>query len=196
LSKHKGGGTSSYHPRMMLKVSFYSYLCNIYSCRKTEKALQENIHFMWLAGNNTPDLRTINNFRGKRLKDDIQDLFTGMALLLAEAGYVSLDVQYIDGTKIESASNRYTFVWRGSVEKNKAKLENKIKSVLEEVDNPVEKDKQERSVEELPCINSEELRAKVRDLNKQFSSMNKAEQKQMKKLQEDYLSRLEKYEEQ
>ena len=39
---------------------------------------------------------------------------------------VSLDVQYIDGTKIESASNRYTFVWRGSVEKHKEKLEQKI----------------------------------------------------------------------
>jgi hypothetical protein len=151
---------------------------------------------MWLAGNNTPDFRTINNFRGKRLKDDIKDMFTGIVLLLAEAGYVSLDVQYIDGTKIESVSNRYTFVWRGSVEKNKAKLESRIRSVPEEVDNHIEKDKQERSVEELPCINSEELRAKVINLNKQFSCMNKAEQKQMKKLREDYLPRLEKYEEQ
>lgn len=63
LSSYKGGGTSSYHPRMMLKVLFYAYLNNIYSCRKIEKALQENIHFMWLSGNSTPDFRTINDFR-------------------------------------------------------------------------------------------------------------------------------------
>ncbi len=68
LSAYKGGGTSSYHPRMMLKVLFYAYLNNIYSCRKIEKALQENIHFMWLSGNSTPDFRTINDFRGERLK--------------------------------------------------------------------------------------------------------------------------------
>src|SRR5690606_23697908 len=42
-----------------------------------------------------------------------------------ELQYVSLNVQYIDGTKIESAANRYTCVWKGSVEKNKAKLEEK-----------------------------------------------------------------------
>lgn len=71
---------------------------------------------MWLSGNSTPDFRTINDFRGKRLKEDIKSLFSAIVLLLQGSGYVSLDVQYIDGTKMESASNRYTFVWRGSVE--------------------------------------------------------------------------------
>ena len=60
ITKYKGGGTTSYHPRMLIKVLFYAYLTNIYSCRKIEKALQENIHFMWLSGNSTPDYRTIN----------------------------------------------------------------------------------------------------------------------------------------
>ena len=58
--------------------------------------------------------------------------------MLVEMGYVSLDVQYIDGTKIESASNRYTFVWRGSVEKNKEKLEQKIKKVLSDIDQSIQ----------------------------------------------------------
>lgn len=194
LSKYKGGGTSSYHPRMMLKVLFYSYLNNIYSCRKIEKALQENIHFMWLSGNSTPDFRTINNFRGKRLKEDIKELFSSIVLLLQESGYVSLDVQYIDGTKIESASNRYTFVWRGSVEKNKARLESRIHSVLAEVDKYIEQDKQARNPHELPAIDSTELRQKVGMLNNRLSAMNKAEKKQIKELQENYLPRLEKYE--
>jgi transposase len=49
VKQYKGGGTSSYHPRMLLKVMIYSYLCNIYSSRKMEAALKENIHFMWLS---------------------------------------------------------------------------------------------------------------------------------------------------
>ena len=68
ISQYKGGGCSAYHPRMLVKVLFYSYLSNIYSCRKIAKALGENIHFMYLSGNSTPDFRTINDFRGKILK--------------------------------------------------------------------------------------------------------------------------------
>jgi len=50
LEKYKGGGTSSYHPRMMLKVIVYAYTQKIYSSRKMEKALWENIGFMWISG--------------------------------------------------------------------------------------------------------------------------------------------------
>jgi transposase len=166
LSKYKVGGSSAYHPRMLLKVLFYSYLCNIYSCRKIAKALEENIYFMWLSGNSCPDFRTISRFRGDGLKEDIKELFTQLVLLLQESGYVSLEVQYIDGTKIESASNRYTFVWRGSVEKYKSKLEDKIRQVLSLVDKHIEQDKQESKVKEVPKpIDSDQLRAKVKELN-------------------------------
>ena len=51
LKKYKGGGASSYHPRMMLKVLLYAYLKKTYSCRKIAQALRENIYFMWLSGN-------------------------------------------------------------------------------------------------------------------------------------------------
>lgn len=104
-----GGGNPAYHPRMMIKVLFYSYLSNIYSCRKIEKALIENIQFMFISGNSTPGFRTINEFRGKILKDKIKDLFAEVVKMRVEMGYVSLDVQYIDGTKIEAKSNKYTF---------------------------------------------------------------------------------------
>jgi len=51
---------------MLLKVLVYGSLCNIYSSRKLEDAVRENIHFMWLAGMNTPDHHTINRFRSER----------------------------------------------------------------------------------------------------------------------------------
>ena len=68
------------------------------------------------------DHNTINTFRSTRLKDAINQIFTQVALLLVEMGHLSLDVVYLDGTKMESRANRYTFVWRKTVEKNKAKL--------------------------------------------------------------------------
>lgn len=116
LASYKGGGNSCFHPRMMLKVLIYAYLNNIYSSRKIERQLQEHLHYMWLSGGARPDFRTINYFRGKRLKDSFDGIFTQVVELLHSEGFVSLEVQYIDGTKIESASNKYTFVWRGSIE--------------------------------------------------------------------------------
>ena len=126
---YKGGGTSSYHPRMMLKLVLYAYLNNVFSCRKIEKQNLENIHYMWLSDMQTPDHNTINNFRSKNLKDTINGIFTQVVMILVEMGHLSLDVIYTDGTKLESRSNRYTFVWRKTVEKNKAKLETKIHQV-------------------------------------------------------------------
>ena len=105
-SGYKGGGASSYNPRMLLKVIVYAYLNNVYSGRKMEKLLVENIAFMWLSGMQRPDFRTINLFRSKRLAGKFDSLFTQVVLLLNEEGFVSLDVQYIDGTKIGSVANK------------------------------------------------------------------------------------------
>jgi transposase len=200
IKQYKGGGTTSFHPRMMIKVLFYAYLSNVYSCRKIEKALQENIHFMWLSRNSLPDYRTINYFRGKRLKGHIQKLFADVVRLLHELQYVSLNVQYIDGTKIESASNRYSFVWKGSVEKNKAKLETKIQSVLCDIESQIKQDQSDLNKDQTPKpIDSKELKAKVTQLNKAImerKDVSKQTAKSFKKLEEEHLPRLEKYDQQ
>jgi transposase len=129
VKKYEGGGTSSYHPKMLLKVMVYAYLNNVYSSRKIEESLQQNIHFMWLSGMNEPDHNTINRFRGERLKEVLKPIFTQVVLLLSEAGLVNLKELYVDGTKIEANANRYTFVWGKSIENNKEK----IKKQLEEL---------------------------------------------------------------
>ncbi len=130
-STYKGGGTSSFHPRMLLKVIVYSYMCNVYSGRRMERLLHENVNYMWLSGLSRPDFRTINRFRSERLCDGrFEELFRQTVVMMNEEGLVSLKVQYIDGTKIESVANKYTFVWKGSVEKNKARLEAKVDAVL------------------------------------------------------------------
>lgn len=197
IQVYKGGGTTSYHPRMLIKVLFYAYLSNIYSCRKIEKALEQNIHFMWLSGHSTPDYRTINYFRGKRLKGIIQTLFADIVRMLHELGYVSLKVQYIDGTKIESAAGRYTFLWKKSIEKNKAKLEANIASVLSDIDLQIKQDQSELGREETSKpIDSAELRKKMDQINADLKEKSKSTRKQLKKLEEDYLPRLAQYEQQ
>ena len=150
LQSYKGGGTSSYHPRMLLKVLIYGYLNNIYSSRKIAKALSENIHFMWLSGKQFPDFRTINDFRGKRLKNEIKRIFVEVVLMLSELGLVSLKLAYTDGTKMESVSNRYRFVWRKNVERYKGNLEKKIKQILEEIDAQIIQDNKTENNETFP----------------------------------------------
>ena len=64
-----------------------------------ESALTESIHFMWLSGKQFPKHSCINDFRSKRLKKHINTLFIQVVIMLVDLGYVSLDVQYVDGTK-------------------------------------------------------------------------------------------------
>ena len=122
---YKERGRSPYDPKMLLKVVIYAYMNNIYSCRKIEKSLKRDAHFIWLSGYEQPDFITINRFRN-RVKQEINNVFTQLILLLSAKGLITLDVEYIDSTKIESKANKYTFVWRKTVEKNRAKLMEKI----------------------------------------------------------------------
>ena len=133
-------GRCAYHPKMMLKVILYAYMNNIYSCRKIEKAVQRDIHYIWLAAQERPDFVTINRFRN-RVKKEINSIFTQVVLLLADRGFITLDVEYVDGTKIESKANKYTFVWRKSVEKNRARLQEKIRVLLGQIDDAIAQDK-------------------------------------------------------
>ena len=137
---YKERGRSPYDPKMLLKVVIYAYMNNIYSCRRIEKALKRDIHFIWLAGYEQPDYITVNRFRN-RVKNEINNIFTQLVLLLSAKGLVTLDVEYIDGTKIESKANKYTFVWRKTVEKNRAKLMEKIRVLLSQVDEAIAQDK-------------------------------------------------------
>lgn len=97
-------------------------------------------NYIWLAGYEKPDFITINRFRN-RVKNEINNIFTQIVVLLAERGFITLDVEYVDGTKIESKANKYTFVWRKTVEKNRAKLMDKISVLLQQIDMEIAQEK-------------------------------------------------------
>lgn len=108
---YSGGGRSSYHPKMMLKVILYAYSQKVYTCRGVEKLIRENLPAMWLAAMQTPDFRTINDFRGIRMKAMMDELFETMILKLIEDKYITMENYFLDGTKIEADANKYSFVW-------------------------------------------------------------------------------------
>lgn len=134
MDGYKGGGTSSHHPKMLLKVILYAYAEKNYSGRQIAKAIRENINFIWLSGGNRPDFRIINRFRGERLKGSIQAVFTEVLEYLIEHKYIKLEHYFVDGTKIEANANRYSFAWKKSTEKYKKSLQAKVKELFNEID--------------------------------------------------------------
>ena len=114
----------------------YSFSQKTYSSRQIAKALRENINFMWIAGGNKPDFRTINRFR-LDMKDIIEDVFYEVIKLLIEKKYIKLQNYFLDGTKIEANAGKYTFVWNKTVDNYDRKLDEKIKNHLREIESIV-----------------------------------------------------------
>ena len=196
LSTYRGGGNSAFNPKMMLKVLVFAYLSNVYSSRRIEELLRRDIYFMWLAGMKRPDFRTINYYRGKRLKEGFDTVFTQVVRLLHEEGFVSLKVQYIDGTKIESVANKYTFVWRGSVEKYDARLKAKTEALLRQIEQNHAIENRENPVPEE--LTAEEVTKRVERIKEKVDADNlgKEERKALKQIETDSVPRMNRYREQ
>ena len=196
LSTYRGGGNSAFNPKMMLKVLVFAYLSNVYSSRRIEELLKRDICFMWLAGMKRPDFRTINYYRGKRLKEGFDAVFTQVVELLHEEGFVSLKVQYIDGTKIESVANKYTFVWRGSVEKYDARLKAKTEALLSQIEQSHAIENQENPISEE--LTAEEVAKRVERIREKVDADNlgKEERKALKQIETDAVPRMNRYKEQ
>jgi transposase len=200
--QYKGGGTSAYDPRMLLKVIVYAYTQRVFSSRRIAKEVRENVNYMWLSGMNRPDHRTINRYRGNVMKTVIDEVFYGIVEQLMEQGYVDLESYFVDGTKIEANANRYTYVWRKSTEKNKGRLREKVKQLLEEIDE-IEAAEEEKygdadleEVGEGKEIDAEKLREAAKKINERLKQEpdNKELKKAKKALESDFIPRMEKYE--
>ena len=126
------GRNPAVDPKTMFKILTYAYSQNIYSSRKIETACRRDINFMWLlAGQKAPDHSTIARFRTGYLETACEDLFYQMVRRLADIGELSKETVFIDGTKIEAASNKYTFVWKKSVGKWEEKMFVKIQEAVQ-----------------------------------------------------------------
>ncbi len=126
-------GCHAYHPRMLLKVLLYGYSIGLRSSRRLQKAIREDVVFMWLAGLQEPDFRTISDFRKDRIKD-VKRLFGEVLGICTELGMVQCGRVSIDGTKLEANSGRHKLTFRKKLEKSRASYEAKIEEILKEAE--------------------------------------------------------------
>lgn len=138
------------------------------------------------------------------MKPLIDEVFTAVLQLLIEEGFVNLDHYFLDGTKIESVANRYTFVWKKSTQKHQEKLQTRIRDLLHEIDE-VEKQEQQvfgdRDLDEMggeTKFTAEKLENVVNQLEQRLTQepKNKPLRKAVRTIRKDYLPRSQKYEQQ
>ena len=182
---------------MLLKILVYGYVTNVYSSRKLEIACKENINFMWLSAMNYPDHNTINRFRGVRLKDALRAIFEQVVKLLVQEGLISIEEIYTDGTKIEANANKYTFVWKKSIQTNKEKMKKQLAEIWEYAQTIADKEDSLPDPPDFTTIDSEKVKDTVEKLNKVLNKNKQASNKtkaKMRYISKNFVENIEKYE--
>lgn len=211
FAHYKGGGRSSFHPKMMTKVILYAYSKKIYSSRGIEESLTEHIPAMWLAAGQQPDHRTINRFRSDHLKTMMDSLFEQMIHQLIEQNYITMENYFLDGTKIEADANKYSFVWKKATQNFEGKLKAKINETIQHIhelaaSEPIQLNEQveeatPEQLEEMAEAMEEQIVALTEAIDleadtekrKELRSKRSQWKKPVKAIREDFLPRLEKY---
>ena len=122
-------GYPPYHPAMMVKVLLYAYCIGVASSRKIEKHLCEDIAFRVLAANNTPDFRTISDFRKDHLRA-LAGLFLQVLKLCRKTGLVKLGHVALDGTKIKANASKHKAMSYKRMQEEEARLEAEVAELL------------------------------------------------------------------
>jgi transposase len=198
IKLYKGGGTSSYNPKMLLKVIVYAYLKNIYSSRKIEEMTKENIHSMWISGMSNPDHHTINRFRSERLEKVLEEIFSQIVMLLIEAGQLSIKEVYVDGTKIEANANRYSFVWAKAIKKSKERIKQQIKELWAYTQGVALEESKQQDFEEFEEVDAEKVTETIKKIDEllQGKPISKKVKQKINYAKKNWPKNLEKYAEQ
>ena len=109
-------GRTGYNPIMMYAVVTYANMRGVRSVDRIVELCERDLAFIWLTHGQKPKRDAFYGFKGKKLTSEIlDDLNYQFLLRLQKEGLVTLKELFIDGTKIEANANRYTFVWRGTI---------------------------------------------------------------------------------
>src|SRR5881392_979736 len=154
-------GQPPYHPRMMTKILLYGYCVGVFSSRKIQKRLVEDVAFRVLAAGNQPDFRTIANFRKLHLKA-LEELFQQVLRLVLEVGALKLGRVALDGSKVKANASKHKAMSYGRMEETEKRLREEVQELMKQAEAvDEEEDKRygrERQGEELP----EELQRRKR----------------------------------
>lgn len=119
-----------------------------------------------------------------------------MVMMMVDLELISLERQFIDGTKIEANAHKYSFVWKKAVEKNKERLQGKIDAVLTDISHAIESDIMHTDNQIDTKVDSEKLEEKIREINqsKKKEKLSKQQNKSLQKLEKEQLVKLKEYE--
>ena len=126
-------GAISYHRKMILKVVLYAYTQSVFLGRKIEKLLNDSIRMMWLSQNQKPSYKTINRYRVNPKVDALlESFFIQFHSQRLKQNLIDDQAIFIDGTKVEANANRYTFVWKKSIQNHESRINENSKVLYHE----------------------------------------------------------------
>src|SRR5580693_6943549 len=157
-------GQPPYDPRLMTKLLVYGYCTGVFSSRRIQKRLQEDIPFKVLAADNEPDFRTISDFRKIHIAA-LQGLFEQVLEMALESGTVKLGRVSLDGTKVKANASKHKAMSYGRMQEKQAQLKEEVEQLLAQAEAADEEEDQrhgDKRGDELP----EELRRRETRLAK------------------------------
>jgi transposase len=126
-------GQPPYDPRLMTKLLVYGYCTGVYSSRRMQKRLQEDIPFKVLAAGNEPDFRTISDFRKIHI-EVLQNLFEQVLAMALECGAIKLGRVSLDGTKVKANASKHKAMSYGRMKEKQQQLKEEVKQLLEQAE--------------------------------------------------------------
>jgi transposase len=126
-------GQPPYHPRMMTKILLYGYCVGVFSSRRIQKRLVEDVAFRVLAAGNEPDFRTISDFRKLHLKA-LEGLFQQMLRLTLETGMMKLGRVALDGSKVKGNASKHKAMSYGRMKETEKRLREEVRKLLNQAE--------------------------------------------------------------
>jgi transposase len=126
-------GQPPYDPLMMTKVLVYGYCVGVFSSRKIERRLVEDIAFRVLAADNQPNFRTISDFRKIHLKT-LAGLFEQVLQIALEAGAMKVGRVALDGTKVKANASKHKAMSYDRMQEKEKQLKAEVKQLLEQAE--------------------------------------------------------------
>src|ERR1035438_4142016 len=131
--EEEGRGQPPYHPRMMSKILIYGYCVGVFSSRRIQKKLTEDVGFRVLAAENQPDFRTISDFRKQHL-GALQGLFDQVLQIALQAGTMKLGRVVLDGSKVKANASKHKAMSYGRMQEEERRLKEEVKRLLEQAE--------------------------------------------------------------
>jgi len=132
-SDFNGMGQHPYHPRMLLRLLMWGMANRIVSTRKIEVLVRRDVSFVYLAGGQRPDYRSLARFRRRNAKE-IEKLFKETVLLCAGLGMVNLGHIALDGTKLKANSSKHKAMSYGRMKEEEKRLESEIEGLMQQAE--------------------------------------------------------------